>query len=215
MTQTVDRRRGIEDLTGKIYKRWTVLEFAGKNKGRVSMWLVRCDCGTEKVVLSSSLKNGTSKSCGCLVKDWLSETKPSTKHGLTGVPEYKIWEGMWSRCTNPKGKDYVKYKERTPPDIWKDFSVFFKEMGNRPSVKHTIDRIDNDKPYGPGNCRWATAEEQSLNRKSNRYMTYLGQTKTISEWAKKLDIGYSTLRNRLDLGYSDEEALTKPIGERR
>ena len=122
---------------------------------------------------------------------------------------------MWSRCTNPKGKDYVKYKERTPPDIWKDFSVFFKEMGNRPSVKHTIDRIDNDKPYGPGNCRWATAEEQSLNRKSNRYMTYLGQTKTISEWAKKLDIGYSTLRNRLDLGYSDEEALTKPRGERR
>jgi hypothetical protein len=174
-------------------------------------WLCRCDCGTERSMLSYHLRTGHTVSCGC----WKNEqTGNRTRtHGLShALPEYRIWSGLRARCLNEKNSEFMRYGGRgiVVCHDWDDFTVFYRDMGPRPSPKHSIDRIDNDGPYAPWNCRWATTTEQGRNRRQNHLVTFLGRTMSLVAWSEATGIRQSTLRRRLKHGWSVEHALSIP-----
>lgn len=127
---------------------------------------------------------------------------------------YEVWHGMKARCTNPNNKDYRKYGGNgiTICDRWaKSSKDFFKDMGPRPSLQHTIDRIDNNGNYEPGNCRWATKREQALNRSTKRLVTHNGITKNLIEHCRDNNLSFRLVATRLSDGWSIEKSLTKPV----
>lgn len=197
------------DLTGKVFTRLTVLE---RLAGSPIKYLCVCTCGNHKNIRGGALISGATKSCGCLSKE--IRTATSTVHGQYSTSEYRAWANMWGRCICTHNTQYHRYKDRTPPEEWKDFTVFFAHVGPKPSPKHSLDRIDNDKPYGPGNVRWATANEQQNNTSKNRWVTYQDKTQTLEQWCRETGLKFSTLRARLDRGWSVEKALTQPANHR-
>jgi hypothetical protein len=128
--------------------------------------------------------------------------------------EYKVWIGMKQRCTNPKNPDFKDYGARgiTMCQRWLDsFDDFVTDMGPRPSIKHSIDRIENHKGYEPGNCRWATNLEQSRNRRSTILITMDGETKCLEDWCRQYGIHRETVRSRInDGGWRVEDAIKTP-----
>jgi hypothetical protein len=202
------------DLTGQKRGRWTVLRRA-EWQHTSAAWLCRCECGTEKVVSGQALRIGTSKSCGCLMRE-LSTTR-STRHGCASGgmanPAHRAWSDMKSRCYNPRNNRYYRYGARGIQvcDRWlHSFENFLADMGPRPSPKHSIDRIDNDKDYCPENCKWSTAREQARNRSSCRYLEHNGRRMLISDWAAELGVNRALLTKRLKRGWSVEQTLTTP-----
>jgi len=150
---------------GDRFGRWTVLAKAPR-RGRHIYWLVRCDCGTENTVDSQHLRSGASQSCGCLPRKGV--------HGMTDHPWYLRWNSMRNRCNNPTNRDYHLYGGRgikVCPQ-WDDFPTYVRDveaLGPPPSPEHTtIDRIDNDGIYEPGNIRWATQKEQRANQRRSK-----------------------------------------------
>ena len=192
----------IEDLRGQRFGRLTVLEIAGKTKGRKTLWLCRCECGNEIVVVSDGLKSGHTKSCGCLHSDTMRDMK--TIHGHHDERLHKIWSGIRNRCYNPKEAGYKNYGGRGifMCDEWaNDYQDFHDwSIAHGYSDDLSIDRIDNDDGYYPSNCRWATIVEQANNRRSNRYITYNNMTHTIAEWARIFNVRSDTLRCRINRG---------------
>ena len=155
----------MRDLSGHKFGRLTVIGLSHKDKHYITYWLCRCDCGQSRVLGYGTLTIGTTKSCGCYSKDSLR--KRMTKHGKRWSREYESWRRMIQRCTNKKTPGYKHYGGRGIKvcDKWKkSFINFFNDMGDRPE-NTSIDRINNDGNYEPDNCRWATASEQSLNRR--------------------------------------------------
>lgn len=138
----------------------------------------------------------------------------ATTHGLSKTPEFHVWTAMKNRCSNPVNKGFKNYGGRgiRVCQRWRDnFAAFYADMGPRPSVQHSIDRIDNDGPYSPDNCRWATHAQQCANQRRTDLITYKGETLPLNIWAKRYGLLQSTLRQRIvELGWSTEEALTKP-----
>lgn len=194
-----------QDLTGRVFGRWTVLGFAGVTTNHDSRWSVRCACGTTKQALGRNISSGKSKSCGCLSSELLVER--SIKHNMTKTPEFRSWRAMWERCTDPNNKRFHLYKDRTPPPEWRSFEVFYAELGPKPSSKHSVERIDNGKPYGPGNCRWATAAEQSRNTTTNVWvLTPDGRREVLVDACKLVGINYGNVCQQRHLGASVEEA---------
>lgn len=126
--------------------------------------MAQCACGTEREVLRSTILRNVSRSCGCLHHELLSERL--TRHGMSGTPEYAVWEAMIARCHNRNNKKFADYGGRgilVCPE-WRDFVNFHRDMCPRPDGL-TLDRIDNDGNYGPDNCRWATYSEQNANQR--------------------------------------------------
>lgn len=171
-------------------------------------WLCVCDCGGQKTVRASHLHTGNVTSCGC--------AKGRKTHGERHGRIYTIWANMKQRCNNRNARQYQDYGGRgiTVCDEWdtsyEAFRDWAKENGYRDDL--TIDRINNDGPYTPENCRWATPRDQSNNTRRNRYLTHNGETHSVSEWARILGINQGTLRKRLyKYKWSTEDALGKEV----
>lgn len=195
------------DLTGDKFGILTVVEICGKNRHNQYYWKCKCDCGNDVVVLGHNLRNGTTKSCGCVMK---------SKHrtfGRSRTMLYRCWNSMRQRCFCEKTNGYLRYGGRgiTVCDEWKnDFQAFYDwAIANGYKDGLSIDRIDVNGNYEPSNCRWITFAEQSNNRRTNHYITYNGETKTISEWAQILGMNYNTLRARIRCGWDIERAFSK------
>lgn len=196
------------DITNKRYGRLIVLRQVGrKPTGRNEiMWECRCDCGNLISIPKSYLSSGDTKSCGC----YALENKKSMhlKHGLSGSYLYNIWSGMKQRCNDKSSLAYPNYGGRGIKvcNRWmNDFSLFAKDMGDRPSPKHTLERINNNKGYYKSNCKWATVKEQSLNRRSNISIQYKSVTYTALEFSEKIGITLNSLYQRLQKGWSISE----------
>lgn len=197
------------DLCGQKFGRLAVIEYTG---GRWVPYRCQCDCGNETVVLGGHLRSGRTRSCGCITG------RPLERHGKTKSQVYHAWAHMKSRCFKPQTVYYHRYGGRgiTVCARWRDsFVNFYEDMGDPPTLSHSLDRINNDGDYTPENCRWATRAEQQRNKSSNRMLTFSGKTMTLTEWSGYTGIGISALNGRLNkLGWTTERALTEPVHKR-
>lgn len=198
------------DITGQKFERLTAIEVAGSKKGEGVLWRCKCDCGGEVTVTAKKLRNGNTKSCGCIAKELLIErNKSGATHGMTKTPIFTVWINMQQRCMNPNHKSYKDYGGRGIEvcNRWlESFENFLADMGEAPEGM-SIERNDVDGNYEPGNCRWATSEEQGNNRRTNRFVVHEGKTQTIAQWAEELGMSRQALRYRLDHGWSIKEAF--------
>ena len=206
MTQIIDH-------TGQKFGRLTVVRRCGTNAHREAVWECICICGNTHYVPGSSLRTGKSTSCGCYKSDWT--VNKFTTHGLSKHPLHAIWDGMKTRCYDANRLKFKDYGSRgiTVCDEWRnDFKAFYDwSIANGWVEGLSIDRIDNDGNYEPSNCRWADNSVQANNSRHCHYITYNGETLTISQWARKIGLKPSTLNVRIRSGWSIEKALTTPL----
>ena len=135
------------------------------------------------------------------------------KHGLSDTPEFQIWAGMIKRCENTKANGYENYGGRgirVCPEWRADFLAFYRHVGPKPSPQHSIDRIDNNRDYEPGNVRWATWKTQARNKRGNHRLQHDGLDLTVAEWAERTGIPYRTILTRMADGWEPSRALTEP-----
>lgn len=196
------------DLSCKTFGNWVVICRSQDNIGGKPAWVCKCKCGTIAIVRGSDLRLGSSKQC--------VKCRPRI-HGHTSSkgyksPEYNSWLSMKNRCTNLNATGYNRYGGRGVKVCkrWiNSFENFLHDMGPRPQGT-SLDRINNNGNYTPSNCQWASANRQSYNKCSNRYIRYKGMKKCISEWCSILGIDEELVRGRLKLGWTFSDAVTTP-----
>jgi hypothetical protein len=197
----------VKNIEGLYFGRWKVLFFYKTTK-LGAYWFCECACGRFKVIKACSLQTGSSKSCGCTRQGY-------GIHYLCGTRIYKIHKHILGRCYNNNSDVYMHYGGRgiTVCDEWKsNFLAFYEwSISNGYTDKLSIDRIDNNGPYSPENCRWTTQKEQCNNCRKNHFLTLYGKSMTISQWAEKTGINKRTLLSRKRAGWSDEKTLLTPV----
>lgn len=191
---------------------WLTVVLAPKTpSGKVG---VMCDCGKVKTVDAYALRVGLTKSCGCYGK--LARAKSNTTHGHNKrgrrSPLYKTWANMLARCLDQANPTYRLYGGRgiTVHEPWKDFSTFLLDVGDRPA-NCSLDRVDGNGNYEPGNVRWATDKEQARNKRNNRVLTHDGKTMCVADWVDATGLSSALIINRIEyLGWSVEKTLSTP-----
>ena len=183
-----------QDISGQKFGRLTATKVIDKNSKGESVWECICDCGNVTKATITNLKRGHTKSCGCY-KKICCVTHHETKTRL-----YKIWKGLKNRCYNKNASKFSCYGGRgiSVCDVWLNDYIEFRDwaLANGYDENLTIDRIDNNGNYEPSNCRWVDNKVQSNNRRNNCFITYLGKTLTISQWADIIGIDHETIRSR-------------------
>lgn len=198
------------DLEGRQFGNLTILGYVGKTKHGNAQWLAKCECGKQITASSGHLLKSHTKSCGCL------RIGPQIIHGESQggkhSREYRAYRGAKRRCNNPNSKDFTNYGGRGIQFRFTSFEQFLAEIGRRPRKSYSLDRIDNNGHYEPGNVRWAAPKTQGRNQRTNRMITFQGQTRCLSEWSEMLGIHQSTMFKRLYYScWSVEKALTHPV----
>lgn len=158
------------DRTGQQFGRLTAIEYAGFKKRR-SLWLCRCECGNKVILTSTALVSGNTKSCGCMLHD--PKCNPAFRHGDARrgnkTPEYRSYMAAKTRCVNPNHPYWERYGGRGIEFRFDSFEEFLNVVGRRPTLRHSIERINRDGHYEAGNVKWATSSEQARNRHPKRW----------------------------------------------
>lgn len=178
-----------------------------RQNGRRTVLCV-CDCRVRKEINLNRLLCGSVKSCGCLARE--SRTGRHKTHGLTGTKIFRAWSNMIERCQNPKNRKYKIYGGRGIKICkrWLKLKSFVKDMGDPPTPKHSLDRINNDGDYKPSNCHWATYADQQKNRRITLWVELNGSRKTLKEWCVLYSLNYDTVWCRIyRWGKTPERAL--------
>lgn len=208
-----------KDVTpGKRFHKFVAVKYLetieNEKSKKTHYWLCECDCGKEFRVSIDSICQGQ-KTCGCLRSTSISTaTFARTRHGMYKSREYTSWESMMARCYNKNHHAYKNYGGRgiIVCERWLDFALFYEDMGNRPSGRFSLDRIEINGDYCKENCKWSNDFEQARNRRDSVYFELNGERKTIPEWAEITGIRRETLRGRLQHGWPVDVALTYPVG---
>lgn len=205
----------VKDLTGLVSGRLTVLRWNGTiNLHRSHMWVCLCTCGTECVVASCNLgRVGGVRSCGCLRREIRHGDTRKGRKGKSAV-EYNSWLCMRARCLNRNHPSYPQYGRRGIKICgrWTTYKLFLEDVGRKPGPDYTLDRIDVNGNYEPGNVRWATCQDQGNNRRNNVRFTVNGQTKTLAEWLRKFGMSAGCYYNRIRRsGMTPYDAITTPV----
>lgn len=196
------------DLTGMKFDRLEVLGKSEEHTAPTYKWLCRCACGEVVDVRRGQLVVGSVRSCGCLRRE-IAATR-FRKHFGKGTPEYSTWQNAKDRCSNPNNAHYALYGGRGIKmcDKWAaDFTAFLQDVGKRPDGMTSLDRIDPDGDYAPGNCRWATQKQQCNNKRNNVLLTYQGKTANATQWAEELSIPVCNILSRIQRGKPIEVVL--------
>lgn len=201
----MQRCRPIEDCTGQKHWRLTAVSFVERRTGGANKWLFSCECGGTVVASIKQVKNGKTKSCGCLLTEMLKQR--NTTHGLSRdhARSYRTWKDIRARCNNPNNSDYKDYGGRgiRVCKEWDSFAQFFADMGDRPDGM-SIDRIDVNGDYSKENCRWADAKTQANNKRTSHV---LPSGRTLAQACEDHGMDHSKLRYRVAVGYSEEDAV--------
>lgn len=209
-----------KDITGMKFGRLTAIEKVEPRRPKSgTWWRCVCDCGEEVIVQASAMRSGNTKSCGCLHTE-MNKRKRGVKSEEHGERICNIRDGMIRRCYNKNEPAYKWYGARgiTVCDEWlrhggrRAFYDWSIENGYRDDL--SIDRIDNNGPYAPWNCRWATTGEQSRNNRRNRIIEFNGESHVLMDWEKITGVKRETIAHRLNIGWSVEDAL-RPVDRRR
>lgn len=200
------------DMTGQRFGSLTGLRLDRDRtvRGR-TYWLFRCDCGNEVSIARDKIRTGARTSCGCQTKH---TGRFKTMHGMAHAPEYRAWRRILNYCYNEKTEHFQHYGGRgisVHADWVNDFQSFYTHVGPRPSPRHSIDRIDTNGDYAPGNVRWATHSRQMRNTRKTRYATIDGVTRPVADWCDIMGHKSSKIWARMNRhGMSAEEALLCP-----
>lgn len=198
------------NLIGQRFGRLLVVARAIENTAEGhTRWVCRCDCEGQKEIRANDLKSGKTQSCGCLQTE--TTRARSTTHGKTPrggrSKEYTAWANMVQRCTNPAATHYCYYGAKgvlISPRWLASFEHFLEDVGEKPSPKHSLDRIDVNGHYEPGNCRWVTHTVQMNNTRRNRFVQWHGKTWSLKEFAIAIKKGYQHVVSRLHDGWSPD-----------
>lgn len=205
----------IKNLVGQRFGFLTVIKLAEKDHRNLVVWECVCDCGNTTIVLGGTLKNGGTKSCGCYR---IALVKSRTRRKIHGhcvkgkfSGTYETWKGIKERCQNRKHVQFRNYGGRGIRlcERWQSFEGFLSDMGERP-LAHSIDRIDNDGNYEPGNCRWATDDQQRINKRTTFRVMYCGEVRPLAEVTAALGVNHARVYTRMRrLGWSLERAIVE------
>lgn len=205
------------DITRERFGKLTVQRRSTAKPGVGHWWECRCDCGVTVLKPTNELRAGRATRCSeCACVERVTRIVAHRKAARSKFPKKlrKVWDSMKRRCYLPHATFYSEYGGRgiTICDEWLESSVLFFEwsMANGYAEGLSIDRIDNDAGYSPGNCRWVDHFVQSANRRSVVNLTWNGETRNITDWAKHLGVKKGTLWMRVKMGWPVERIFTQP-----